>query len=69
MARALILIDPKVPKGCYEIGGAVILNDLSDEDLGFAITAKPIRVHDDEQATDLEAEIERRGGESRRVPV
>lgn len=65
--RVLVIVDPEIPADTYQTGGAVVLSAIPDDLLGFAVLAKPLRVHDEESADRVEAEIVERGGQFRRI--
>lgn len=66
--RALVIVDPATPPASFQVGGAAVLFDLTDEDLGFAVSARLVRVHDAAAAGTLEEELAARGFDCRRAP-
>jgi hypothetical protein len=62
----VVIVDPEVAPGSYEVGGVLVLRDASLEMIGWAVTAKPIRVHDEESALRLETALTAREIEWRR---
>jgi len=65
--RAFITVNPFVPDGEIRVGGTVILTRAaSDEEIGFAATARPVSVHDENHAQSLERGLRAQGVECRR---
>lgn len=63
--RALIVIDPTVEEGAYEVGGTLILpGDTPLEAVGFAATARIVRVRNKFMATELRDTLELRHTET-----
>lgn len=66
MKKVIIMVDEGVEEDALEVGGAVVLPRASNELIGWAIGATPIRVHDAEAAGRLEESLVAAGVELRR---
>lgn len=53
--RLVIIVDPRVQDRTIKIGGSIVLNEAATMgDIGFAATAKLIRVGNEHEATRME---------------
>jgi hypothetical protein len=68
-ARVIVIVDESVDPGTSVVGGVVVLKEASNEMLGWAVFAKPVRVHDASAARDLEERLDAADVEHRRWGV
>ena len=47
LPKILFKLDPTIPEGKVAVGGAIVLSDPTDEELGWAIGAKLVRARDE----------------------
>ena len=67
-SRVFVIVDPTIPTGEIHIGGAVVLpGHITDAELGFAVSARPIRIHSDGEAIHLEKHLATDGCEVKRM--